>query len=575
MSQSYSLTVQSLDGFSWNSGLSHKKKPNLYVVIGLDGTRVHRTHTINRESVPKWNDVYALSSDQLSARLSFHVYHKSSIPFTDDSCMATVDIDIRALRELCGTLGTSEKVVALELMKKNKKIDVAGTLSVCLAAIGIVESGQIGVTSAQKDIQGLESSATVSSAMGAADSLANLQSKAGDIEPSLGVLISKIDIIVSLGDKLATASHLLIIWVLTSVYQAVKNQRETDEKIVELVQTMVTMFSFVEDTESLPGKIKGLEDTCLAIVKQTVECAMFIREYTGKGFGGRLVSQVLSDRRQRIDDLSKVLNALKQAFDSRLNTHTAFVCAAIKENVLQLAESDTLRALQPVDMNAALRTKCLTGTRVDILNFIHEWLTTPSKSSNILWLYGVAGSGKSTISTTVSEYFRNLERLGAFIFFDRNDQQASHPRAVIRTIAYQLANRNPDIRAAVCQAIRHDQQVATATIDTQFTKLLLEPLKAAQAHISGPIIIVMDALDECGDAESRGALVSLLSKEFHGLPPVFRFLITSRPDSDIADHFREQSSIIKMHLETSATGGYPALYSFQDGGNPKATPSGV
>ncbi|KAJ7936183.1 hypothetical protein B0H13DRAFT_1560082, partial [Mycena leptocephala] len=52
--------------------------------------------------------------------------------------------------------------------------------------------------------------------------------------------------------------------------------------------------------------------------------------------------------------------------------------------------------------------QCLTGTRVDILNFIHEWLTTPSGSSDILWLYGVAGSGKSTISTTVAEDFRDL-----------------------------------------------------------------------------------------------------------------------------------------------------------------------
>jgi hypothetical protein len=82
---------------------------------------------------------------------------------------------------------------------------------------------------------------------------------------------------------------------------------------------------------------------------------------------------------------------------------------------------------------------------------------------------------------------------------------------------------------------------------------LLEPLKAAETHIHGPIIIAMDALDECGDADSRKGLVSLLSNEFHKLPPVFRFLITSRPDSDIADHFREQSSIIKMHLETSIT----------------------
>ncbi|KAJ7117498.1 hypothetical protein C8R44DRAFT_673899, partial [Mycena epipterygia] len=336
MSQSYSLTVQSLDGFSWESGLLHKKKPNLYVGIDVDGTRVHRTHTINRDSVPKWNDVCALSSDQLSARLSLHVYHKSSMPFTDDSCMATVNIDIETLRERCGTLGISEEVVALELMKKDKKISVAGTLSVRLATIGIIEAGKIQVTSAQKDVQALGKSPVVSGVTGAVDTIAKVQSKAGDIGSSLGIVISKLEIIVQAGDELAKIHpYATVAWkVLTFVHEAVKTQRETDEKIVELVGTMETMFSFVEDTASLPGKIKGLEDTCLAIVKQTVECAMFIRGYIGKGFIRRVVSQVLLDTvTQRIDDLSKALNTLKQAFDSRLNTHTAFVCTTINENV--------------------------------------------------------------------------------------------------------------------------------------------------------------------------------------------------------------------------------------------------
>ncbi|KAJ7117517.1 hypothetical protein C8R44DRAFT_707884 [Mycena epipterygia] len=202
--------------------------------------------------------------------------------------MAVVDIDIESLRKRCGTLGTSEKAVALELTKKDTKVKYAGTLSVCLAVIGSVEGGKIELTAAQKDVQGLESSPAVSSIMGAVDSIATVQLKAGDIESSLGVLISKINIIVRVGDKLATIHpYANVAWkVLTSVYQAVKQQQETDEKIVELVQTMETMFSFVEDTESLPRKIKGLEDTCLAIVKQTVECAIFIREYTGKGFRG-------------------------------------------------------------------------------------------------------------------------------------------------------------------------------------------------------------------------------------------------------------------------------------------------
>ncbi|KAJ7078260.1 hypothetical protein C8R44DRAFT_97350 [Mycena epipterygia] len=346
MSQSYSLTVQSLDGFSWKPGFGHKKKPNLYVGIDLDGTRVHRTHTINRDSVPKWNDVCTLSADQLSARLSFHVYHESSIPLIDDSCLASVDIDLGTLRERCGTLGISEKAVALELTKKDTKVKYAGTLSVCLAAIGSIEGGKIELAGAQKDVEGLKSSAAVSSVTGVVDSIVAVQSKAGDIESSLGVLISKIDIIVSLGDKLATIHpYANVAWkVLTSVYQAVKQQRETDGKIFELVGTMEMTFSFVEDADSLPGKIEGLENTCLAIVKQTVECAIFIREYTGKGFGGRLAAHTLSDSaRQRIDDLLKALNELKQSFDSRLAIHTAFVCAAIKEDILQVKED----VLQP------------------------------------------------------------------------------------------------------------------------------------------------------------------------------------------------------------------------------------
>ncbi|KAJ7117503.1 hypothetical protein C8R44DRAFT_707873 [Mycena epipterygia] len=191
--------------------------------------------------------------------------------------------------------------------------------------------------------------------MGAADTIANVQSKAGDIESSLSILISKINIIVSLGDNLAQIHpYANVAWkVLTSVYQAVKKQQETDEKIVELVQTMVATFSFVEDTKSLPEKIAGLENTCLAIVKQTVECAVFIREYIGKGFGSvcfswhcctiaqdeteRLVSQAFSDSTtQQIDNLLKALNALKESFDSRLAIHTAFISVNTKENVQRL-----------------------------------------------------------------------------------------------------------------------------------------------------------------------------------------------------------------------------------------------
>lgn len=90
-------------------------------------------------------------------------------------------------------------------------------------------------------------------------------------------------------------------------------------------------------------------------------------------------------------------------------------------------------------MDASVRSRCLPGTRQELLLHILRWLTTPFPNQNVLWLHGVAGSGKSTMANTFAEYFFGRGLLGAFLFFDRNDTIQRDPRAVIRTLAYQLA----------------------------------------------------------------------------------------------------------------------------------------
>jgi len=200
-------------------------------------------------------------------------------------------------------------------------------------------------------------------------------------------------------------------------------------------------------------------------------------------------------------------------------------------------------------MDASLHPVCLEGTRRDILQSITDWLSTPSEGQNIFWLHGPAGSGKSTISTTIAEHFRELHRLGAFILFNRNDPVQSDPRAVIRTMAHQVACADPNIQSAICQKINGAFNVSTAPIHTQFSKLLLEPLTAvAKLHIQGPIIIILDALDECGHPESRQSLVALIAKEFSRLPSGYRFFITSRAEPDIEPKFMK-SHILPLELD--------------------------
>ncbi|KAF8143602.1 hypothetical protein K438DRAFT_1633288, partial [Mycena galopus ATCC 62051] len=69
--------------------------------------------------------------------------------------------------------------------------------------------------------------------------------------------------------------------ILTSVHEAVKKQKEADQKTVQLVQAMTDVFSFAEDVEKLSETLKRprLETTISALVKLTEECAKFIEGY--------------------------------------------------------------------------------------------------------------------------------------------------------------------------------------------------------------------------------------------------------------------------------------------------------
>ncbi|KAJ7142327.1 WD40-repeat-containing domain protein [Mycena epipterygia] len=374
------------------------------------------------------------------------------------------------------------------------------------------------------------------------------------IESALFPVISKLQILVSIGDEIAKIHpYANIAWkVLTSVYTVVKKQQDTDHKLCGLIQTMAELYSFMEDIDTilLREKIKSVEEGIFAIVKQTVECALFIQEYTAHGFISRAVQSTWSHADHKIEKLSTALRDLKKSFESHLTAQSLFLSTKVLDMVERL---DTLKRLNPVDMNATSRALCLAGTRREILNDVTEWFTIPSESGNILWLSGVAGSGKSTISTTVADSASELQRLGAFLFFNRNEPSHSHPDAVIRTIAYWLALSDPHVGLAICAAINRDPTVVNAPLRRQFNELLPDPLRAAEPHILGPILIILDALDECGDPFSRRDLLALLSDDFPRLPHFIRILITSRRDSDINSRFRSRFAERDLNTVASTT----------------------
>ena len=183
----------------------------------------------------------------------------------------------------------------------------------------------------------------------------------------------------------------------------------------------------------------------------------------------------------------------------------------------------------------ANRPKCLKGTRVDLLQQIRTWAQR-TEYPNVFLLTGGAGTGKSTVARTIAEEFKAGKSLGCYIFFERGKTDSlSITNTVIKTIAYHLACHYSVIAETLSNLIKDDQELSFPSSDILFDSLLYNPLHSISTeYISNPILVVLDALDECGDSEAQESLANLLKNKTLTLPPNIRFLITSRPEEGIA-----------------------------------------
>ena len=200
---------------------------------------------------------------------------------------------------------------------------------------------------------------------------------------------------------------------------------------------------------------------------------------------------------------------------------------------------------------------CLEGTREDLLEEIIGWINSVEKDApRIFWLHGPAGTGKSSIAHTIAHRFQKLERLGSCFCFDRSRMAERRHEKVFSTIAQDLANRDTSLLRQLTTVV-HDNAALKNTTDIlqQWEELIMRPATALAEAIMGPIVIIVDALDESGDAASRRVLLRILGNAMTespvtDLPPNFRILLTSRPLPDIHTAFSGRTHIRQTSMDS-------------------------
>ncbi|KAF7972470.1 hypothetical protein HWV62_17888 [Athelia sp. TMB] len=411
-----------------------------------------------------------------------------------------------------------------------------------------------------------------------------------DIVGSLTALVDKLSVIVKIGDEIA---------------KLVKAQHDRDNTIRGLIVTMHSTYATVDGSEVV--KDERLQDVLDRILKQTIECGLFIQQYArGRSFAGwshdkdvensadsLMIGKVFAEAFSNTDGLvaqfQSTFEQLKEEFHGRIATKTALMTADIASTVKDIDVTakaismsnhpiriwtliligheglDQLKEkLGRVEMEQSERDECLPGTRADSINMIMDWYSDESNTrKSTMWLHGLAGAGKSTLSTTIARMMgcaTGLNLLGAFFFFDRNIAQRK-ASTVIRTIAYQLAEFDPAVGAIIQQVVSNTPGIADMPLDIQFSKLLSQEALGVIHWTRGPILIIIDALDEAGSGKERERLLKVLSEGVSKLPCFMRLLVVSRRERDIMDYLN-RSNVRQEELKIDPNAGRADLTAF-------------
>ena len=197
---------------------------------------------------------------------------------------------------------------------------------------------------------------------------------------------------------------------------------------------------------------------------------------------------------------------------------------------------------------------CLPGTRGALLDGIARWVDSVP-DQKLYWLHGIAGSGKSAIANTIARNFDDQRLLAGCFFCKRDDPDLRNTDKVIPSLAFHLSVWHQPYSAKLLAILQGEEKnkLASKTVQEQFELLIkgpaLELSRDEQIQSPRPLIIVIDALDECGvNMRQRFHLAQVLVQVAQ-MVPWLKLFVTSRPLPEFFQVFEGAGDALKkLHL---------------------------
>lgn len=148
-------------------------------------------------------------------------------------------------------------------------------------------------------------------------------------------------------------------------------------------------------------------------------------------------------------------------------------------------------------------------------------------NKNIFWINSRPGMGKTAFTSML--LWRYPEYVKAIHFCKFNNSDRVNPKTIICSIAYQLSEAIPAYKEKLLNLLDLES-IYEKNAARIFEYLLIEPMRDIRPD--KPVIVVIDALDECswrGDNE----LCNVLARVKASIPSWMKFVLSSRNESEI------------------------------------------
>ncbi|KAL4887975.1 hypothetical protein BDV59DRAFT_150820 [Aspergillus ambiguus] len=359
--------------------------------------------------------------------------------------------------------------------------------------------------------------------------------------------------------------HATSAWAVVSlglnITQNYRSQKVAWLESCAFLTDILTRYSFVEDEyQKDPKTDEHVEAALVRVYVAVLTFAAQVQSRFGRSRAGLIWKSIpgdsLSELSESIDKAESDLERWLQIVDRREQRERGNQLLEKADEILSKVDHmlGSVNELHDDNVLSKLKTaeeahykayteedrECLQGTRIELLDDIKSWATDTDRQA-VFWLQGMAGTGKSTVSRTVAQWFDNEGLLGGSFFFKKGEADREDAKRLFTTLTRQIMERLPShLQQPIKKAIMESRDIASSNPKEQFNKLLFEPLKSLNLGLQTPVIlvVVIDALDECQVPTHVEAFLSTLPDLNHLKDVQLRMFITSRPEPPVIKGFR-------------------------------------